>query len=196
MLVLSASTADQSLLTGIQRQSVLLCGFAANEYLHLTIPKSYPKNPSWFRIRALLDHLPNHDLVLWLDSDAMLLRSIYQDKGFLFPNGHAVYVARDFNGFNLGVSCWRNTPQTRELLWRIYDAHDKFREHPWHEQGAFHCFVESVGVRVMPKHLFNAYPEDKTPESYILHLPNRTMAERQLIMGEELTKLKASGAKV
>lgn len=184
MIVLTASTKDFSQLTDIQKQSCILNGIAPNEHVVERIPQGYEKHPSWFRIRALLDHLPNHDMVLWLDSDAMLLRPLPA-----FPGKHMLYVARDFNGLNHGVACYRNTPKTREFLWRVYDSHWRFRSHPWHEQGAIHTIAEQYDIHYMEKDVFNCYMPERTSRTSILHLPAKSFDDRLSIMTGELLKL-------
>jgi hypothetical protein len=196
MTILTASTPGVHLqLTEVQRQSCLLCGILPERHLSLPIDPKYPRPYSWFKVRALLDHLHYHEHILWMDADAMMLKPIQLDfvlKSLAMEEfNHPVALAQDVNGWNCGVMLWRRCPEAFEHLWRIYDAFDKFREHPWFEQGAFHTMAEAINPAVLPKALFNAYPKDRTEESCILHLPATPDSARLAIMTKELEKLKA-----
>lgn len=189
MTVLTASTSDQHQLVEIQKKSCFLNGIQPERHIALTIPHDYhrSKNPSWFRIRALLDHLHNHEIILWMDSDVMMLQPI--NWKVMLPGEHMLYVAKDVNGINHGVAAWRNTPKAREFLWRIYDSHWAFRNHPWHEQGVIHTLAERMDICYVDKQVFNAYESDLSDESCILHLPAKSFEHRLKVMGEQLHKL-------
>lgn len=187
MTILTAYTDGQRELVEIQRKAALKCGIAPERIIAVPIPHSYPKPPSWFRVRALLDHLPNHERILWLDTDAMLLKnpsSLLEEKG-----EHTLYVAQDHNGINNGVACWSNTPKAREALWRIYDSYDRFAQHPWFEQGALQTQAEEIDIGWMQKHIFNANEKEVTADTVVLHLPNRPHDVRVTIMQQYLRKL-------
>lgn len=180
MIALTAFTANQRPMVKLHQQFCERCGV---DSVAVPIGHDYPKHSSWFRVRALLDHLPNHDSVLWLDSDACMLRKPTPE---LFATEAIAFFAKDDNGINNGVALWRNHPKARELLWRMYDAHPRFAQHDWHEQGALHTLAEQYALGFLPKHLFNASEADETGETYVLHLANRTDEYRIKIMKERL----------
>ena len=184
MTVLTASTLDQSELVEIQRQSCMKHGITPERYIAVPIADSYPKHPSWFRIRALLDHLAHHDKILWMDTDAMMLKPC----DFRIAPNTTVAMARDHNGWNHGVAIWNNTPESREFLWRIYDSYSRYAQHEWHEQAAIHVLAEQMRVVEMQKCIFNAYEHEVTDKTCILHLPARSKEDRLRIMRSYLNK--------
>lgn len=193
MIILTATTKDQSHLTDIQKASAMLFGVSSNEHLCLDIPKDYPKHPSWFKIRALLTHLPYHDHILWMDSDSLFLRKEHwawmheQVKGIESP----VALCKDGNGWNCGVMLWKRCPKAFEALWRIYDSYEHFQYHPWFEQGAFHTMADSFGPHLLPKR-WNQYDNEVDSESLILHLPAKDFEYRKKAMGYRLSKLQTT----
>ncbi len=180
MIALTAFTSNQEGLIELQQQ---FCVRAGIESVAVPIGEDYPKHPSWYRVRALLDHLPNHDSILWLDTDAFLLKLFTVG---LFESGPVVYLAKDHNGWNNGVGLWVNTPKARELLWRMYDAYPRFSMHDWHEQGALHTLAEQYSIGLLPKHIFNASEADETEETCVLHLANRSNQYRVDVMKKRL----------
>ncbi len=180
MIALTAFTRNQEYLVSLQQQ---FCARAGIDSVALPIGSDYPKHPSWFRVRALLDHLQNHDQILWLDSDACLLKL---PDPQLFVGDSVAFFSRDRNGINNGVALWKNNPKARELLWRIYDAHPRFAQHDWHEQGSLHTLAEQYDIGFVPKHIFNASEDDETEETCILHLANRSDQYRAEVMEKRL----------
>lgn len=189
MTVLTASTPDQSSLVDIQKESCLLNGIEKERHIVVPIDKKYPRPYSWFKIQALLHHLHYHDFILWMDSDSMMVLPTEQWHGLL-DQKHSCFLARDINGWNCGVMVWRRCPEAFEALWKIYDSFDKFRDHPWFEQGAFHTMAEAINPMTMPKVIFNAYPKDRTSSSAILHWPDHSFADRLHQMDHQLSQLR------
>lgn len=192
MLVLTASTKNQANLTAIQKESCILCGVSPNEHVAESVPEGYPRHPSWFKIRSIIHHLPHHDYILWMDSDAMMLRPgswAWFNQAVRWKK-FTCALTRDINGFNCGVMVWANTPQSFEFLWRIYDSYEEFDRHPWMEQGSFHTMAESFDVVELPKLVWNAYETDRTDDSLILHLPGKSPIYREAVMQENLEKLR------
>lgn len=192
MIVLTASTPNQADLTDIQRQSALIFGASENEHVCLTIPKSYPRPPSWFKIQAILRHLPNHDFIWWMDSDAMFVAKDHWHWASLeFQKTEAtVLICQDYNGFNCGVMVWRRCEESESSLWRIYDSYERFKDHPWFEQGSFHTMAESIAPHILPKR-FNAYENELAEDSLVLHLPATSHTHRLKMMHHSLSQLKA-----
>lgn len=192
MIVLTASTPNQSALTAIQRESCLLNGIKPENHLSISIDPDYPRPYSWFKIRALVHHLPHHENILWMDADSMMLLDIGWDS---IAKSEMVALARDMNGWNCGVMQWRRCPEAFDALWRIYDSFDKYRDHPWFEQAAFHTMAESFqargGIYEWHKPTMNAQEWDLIPSSAILHLPGKDNEYRLRVMSERLTKMKS-----
>jgi len=169
VIVLTAATESHMGMVDLQRKSV--AKFNVAHHVCLTIPAYYPKHPSWFRIRGLIDHLPKHDYILWMDTDSIIIREPDLEQ-LVLPTA-ILNVAKDHNGLNNGVGIWKNTPETIEILWDIYDSHPKFKDHPWHEQGALHTMQERMDIHWIPK---------ETLDKYISHFPNTPDDERMRLM--------------
>lgn len=185
MTVLTASTKDFTQLTDMQKQSALLNGIEPERHIVVPIRDDYERHPSWAKIQALIQHLPHHKAVLWVDADALILRKLLNLD--LTYNGHFVELCKDANGWNCGMMLWHNTPESFEWLWKIYDAYDTFRAHPWFEQAAFHVMAEAINPNELPK-AWNAY-EGEMPDPYILHFPAKSFEDRLSLMTRELLKL-------
>lgn len=188
MTIITASNKAQQSLTEIAKSSALLCGIEPERHLVLPIPENYPKHPSWFKIRALIDHLRNHEFLCWMDADAMMIDFI--DWQFYLGGQSTCYIARDVNGLNCGVMIWRNCPQAFEALWEIYDSYERFAQHPWFEQGALHTMAEGIDIGPLPKVVFNAYPKDRQHDSRILHWPATKYEVKLEAMKKELHALR------
>jgi hypothetical protein len=186
MTILTASTPNYTQLTDMQKQSALMHDIEPERHIVVPIREDYERPASWFKIQALIHHLPNHKAVLWVDADALLLRklpSYYAPKGDRF-----VELCKDANGWNCGVMLWVNTPKAFEFLWRIYDSYDTFRHHPWFEQASFQTMAEAIAPHELTKH-WNCYEGDKIHEPYILHFPAKSFEDRLSLMTRELLKL-------
>lgn len=189
MTLLTAATPNQIPLTELQHEAALLCGIKKEQHLIVPIDPKYPRPYSWFKLRALIHHLPHHKGILWIDADAMPLEPL--------PNlekhcPEMVALSRDINGWNCGVMFWRNCPEAFEWLWTLYDSFDQYRDHPWYEQAAFHTKAEAMmkhgGIRILAK-TWNSYEGEDDGPPLILHLPARSDEYRLKVMGYRLKKL-------
>jgi hypothetical protein len=169
----------------MQKQSALINGIEPERHIVVPVPEGYPRPASWFKIQALIHHLPHHKAVLWVDADALVMRKL--PNYHLTRSGHFLELCKDANGWNMGVCLWHNTPQSFEFLWKIYDSYDAFRHHPWFEQGAMHTMAEAIDPNELPK-AWNAY-EGEMPDPYILHFPAKSFEDRLSLMTRELLKL-------
>lgn len=190
MTVITAATSDQDELVEIQRQSCLLSGIEKERHIALHIDRNYSRHPSWFKVRGLIEHLPHHEYLLWMDADSMMVQPTALWHGHL-DNSHPAFLAKDANGWNCGIMAWRRCPEAFEWLWKIYDSFDKFRDHPWFEQAAFHTMAEAIKPKELPKVIFNAYVNDRNSDSAILHWPSMPFSARLAAMTKELELLKA-----
>ncbi len=188
LAILTASTSNQDDLVEIQRRSCFLCGIKPEEHLVVPIHDSYERHPSWFKLRALIHHLPHHENVLWMDADSMMLRD--HPWFSLTCNKFTVALAKDQNGYNCGIMLWQRCPQAFEFLWSLYDDYERFKAHPWYEQGSFHVKAESFDIKEIDKSTYNAYESDCAKHSVILHLPAKPHEHRLKVMSERLQQIK------
>ncbi len=188
MTCLTASTPNQDDLVEIQRRSCFLCGIEPDQHIRVPIHSSYERHPSWFKIQALISHLPHHEHILWMDSDSMMLKKHFWPS--VTCNTFDFALCRDFNGWNAGVMLIKRTPKSFEYLWRILNSYDMFRSTPWHEQTCLMYLAEEIKPRELDKRTYNAYQDDRGSQSVILHLPNKDHDYRLSVMGDELSRLK------
>lgn len=163
-------------------------GAALPERARRKIPSGYMKPASWFKICAILDALPHHDYVWWLDADSLVV-----GKGgpyTLVSGDSTLYIASDGNGINCGIMAWRNCDEARESLWRIYDSYERFCGHPWWEQAPLMEFVGGLNVSHIPKPIFNAGPDDVTNESFIFHVAGKGPDEKLRLLTDKLAEIK------
>ena len=146
----------------------------------LPIARDYEREPSWFKVRAILRALQDTDCVLWIDADAMIVGT--EDFRPQITNA-TLNICRDENGINCGVMAWQNCTEARESLERMEAS---YRVHPWFEQSALMEFVDTINVHYLPKRMFNAYPGERTPETLICHWPGMPQADRLLAMKSAL----------
>lgn len=71
------------------------------------------RGASWSKIPLIIDQLRKHDIVLWLDDDAVLVkpfdvRALIGDCDMAIPEGHC--------GLNCGMMVFRNTPEAFKML--------------------------------------------------------------------------------
>lgn len=151
-----------------------------------SIPEDFDRQPSWFKVNALLKHLPDHDFCLWVDADCIMvgegnLRDLLGDT--------SLNIARDKFGPNHGVAAWRNCPESFYALERMKREYDKYREHQWFEQASLMDMEAELKITYQPKHIWNAYQEDVNSETIIQHWPGMLNSDRWPLMFQAYQKL-------
>lgn len=147
-----------------------------------SIPIDFPRPASWAKCDLILKHLSASDFVLWIDADAMIVGGL-DIRGLLVNS--VLNIAKDANGINCGVMAWKNCMEAQRALMRMRDDPE---DHHWFEQNALMKFVDELEVHYQEKEVWNAYPEDRTERSLILHWPGRSIEERLPLMREEAFK--------
>lgn len=150
------------------------------------IPEDYARPASWHKVVSILKHLPDHDFVLWMDADSLLvgnqdLRSLLEDK--------TLNIARDVNGVNHGVAAWKNCTESLWALETMHRGYEEKKKHPWFEQSVLMEIENKLEIHYQEKTVFNAYPEDQTDRTQILHFPGVTPRDREPLMHRAYQKL-------
>lgn len=150
-----------------------------HHFISEIIPPEYSRKPSWFKVEAIQRHLKDHDVVFWIDSDAMILGELD-----ILPQLQEVplNICRDSNGINHGIVAWRNCPESFTALRLMDNLYPTYQTHKWYEQAALMSFVNLVPHHILPKHIFNAYPSDRTEDSQIVHFPGTPNNKRLRLM--------------
>ncbi len=94
--------------------------------------------PAWAKVPLIRDTLESHDLVLWIDADAVIVDDGEDIASALEPYAQLALVRHrreDVLIPNTGVMVWRAGEFARGLLDRMW-ASTRFRDHPWWENAA------------------------------------------------------------
>lgn len=96
--------------------------------------------PAWEKLRKLHDVLPNYDIVVWLDADAVIVDHERDISGELDPDEWLGLVEHRFAGrapdhFNSGVMVFRSCPESRAFLRQALSLRG-LRFHRWWDQAA------------------------------------------------------------
>jgi hypothetical protein len=125
----------------------------------------------WRKVPALREALNrSYDVVLWLDSDILVLDPTHDIADAMRPEDFQAFVLQtDRNGFgpNTGVWLLRNKPEAQEFLQAVWE-HGQLKDSPWHVQAAV-CRL--LGWSTPP-----AEVKPVAPSTYLLHtgwLPER-----------------------
>ena len=77
-------------------------------------------HPAWHKARVLLNHLSEHQSMIWMDSDTLILRQ--EEKVFdqILSQPKLLHISRDFaqgiSAYNSGVILFKNAPFVFDLL--------------------------------------------------------------------------------
>jgi hypothetical protein len=153
--------------------------------------------PAWDKVELLRALVDEHDLVVWVDADALVLDDAPDIRSALVPGAflHVVeHRARRSRIPNSGVMALRGGHRSAQFLERVW-AQRRFVHDRWWENAAINHLlgyraVPLVGVRpVVPApwrrgvhhldHAWNSIPEDPATRPYIVHFPGIPLAERR-----------------
>lgn len=193
MLILTAFNSQYSEIGSLCVESLMRYCRERPEYRFVShmIPDNYERPASWWKVGAIRRHLPDHDFVLWIDCDAMLVGD--GDLMTLIDHDATINIARDENGWNNGVTCWRRCDEAFETLDHLEAGYEKHKDGPWFEQHVLMELEGKITVFEQPKTIWNAYPEeirggDLTEQTAIIHFPgmgdDRLAAMRRVKNGD------------
>ena len=181
MLILTAHNSSHAEIGSLCVQSIARYCRAHPEarFIAHLIPDNYPRKASWYKIELIKRHLPDHDYVLWIDADALIVGS--DDLASILKPA-TLNISSDNNGINHGVVAWKNCEESFRAFDRIESLYPQFTEHIWFEQAALMTFVDELNVFYQPKEVFNAYQHDLCAKTQILHFPGMKTEERLPLM--------------
>jgi hypothetical protein len=103
--------------------------------------------PAWAKVPLIRSTLDDHDLVLWIDADAVIVDGSEDIADALAPDAQLALVQhrRDDELIpNTGVMVWRSGEFARSLLDRMWAA-KQYIDHPWWENAAL---LDALGYDV------------------------------------------------
>jgi hypothetical protein len=104
---------------------------------------------AWEKLRLTRELLDDHEEVLWIDADAMIVdvsRDIFEDLDPERSWGWVMHVAGNTLLPNSGVLALRSRPATIELLESAWSLRERYANHPWWEQAAINELLGFVEV--------------------------------------------------
>jgi hypothetical protein len=158
-----------------------------------------PTRPaSWSKILAIRAALENHDIVFWIDSDAIILRTDIDVVSVLNDETHFAWVHHgDAMGHNAGILVLRRAAPVFSFLSEVYEQYDLI-DHTWWEQAAImrlfalshhtipsprSCPPKDLNVQVLGVE-WNAIREVPCTAPIIRHFPGEPMLIRLVSMAE------------
>jgi hypothetical protein len=151
------------------------------------------RHPAWERLPLLLEHLPNHDYLVWVDSDAFFYHDADVRELVAAHPGPDFLFSRDIRNvrLNTGVLVVKNTPYSAAFLakWAYDEALYKSNPHPkfWDQGVLIDMYNKDVlGVqgnsRVLDygvlQHFLAHEFRRRTPRPYVYHLAGRNKEVR------------------
>ena len=111
--------------------------------------KDESRPAAWSKILYILDELPGHGWVFWIDSDAIIMDEHTKLEEFTDERFDFV-IATDGASWNTGAFFIQNTDLAKKLLRQTYEL-EEFIDHASWEQGAFinACIKNSSRVKVV-----------------------------------------------
>jgi len=154
------------------------------------------REPHWYKIKALRQHLPHYDWIFYTDTDAIIMNQAVRLEKFL-DDDHDFVISYDVNGLNVGNLFVRHTPL---MLSYLNAAYSQTRYIGWKnpEQTAMVATLIFGGeylekTRMVNQKLFNAYayehygwPVKPWPAGqyqagdFLIHLPGIVPPEKRL----------------
>lgn len=120
------------------------------------------RDPVFMKIPLIIENLKKYDYVIWVDSDAIIINTEF-DIGDLVSSGRNLYISKDFYGVNAGVMIWRKCGFSENMLNKIWNSYNQYRNHSWKEQKALIDLLDSnylsakENVEYVPQKKLNAY---------------------------------------
>lgn len=149
-------------------------------------------NPCWWKISYMKKVLPYHDWVMWSDADAMIMNFkikieniIDNNYNFLF----SIYEGGLYKGvLNAGVYFVKNDIKSFNILDKLYDVRDKYRNPLWDNSALIDFYNNNLYQlkdisKGCPSKLFNSHNDAAIQQyhftigDFMIHLPGQTNRE-------------------
>ena len=104
---------------------------------------------SWEKLRLARELLDDHEEVLWIDADAMIVdasKDIFEDLAPDRSWGWVMHVSGNTLLPNAGLLALRAEPAALEIVDRAWASRDDYAGHPWWEQAAIYDMLGFVEV--------------------------------------------------
>lgn len=177
-------------------------GYTVYEYHDTIIDWDESKNGvwhsivTWNKIRAVMNHLSDHEWVIWIDSDAIVtdMDKPLTDIIDQAPNKHFL-VCKDPKDWllNTGVMFFHNSPWTHSMLQRLW-AMPKTHHSSGAEQSQLiklleHIDRDRVSWELFPETAFNTHPTNHKDGMFVIHYMGMGTAYKVASLTKWLDKL-------
>ena len=176
MMVLSGSTAELPWREIAIENHQAYCQRRGYEYRHHLIPPG-DRPASWEKLRFIRCALTEADWVMWMDADALFMRSDVRLEDFWDGDSMVLWMKDTFCGLNLGVFFVRACDEAHEFLQLLdsmgVDPNNANRM--WWENGAA-MELEQRSIlpgTILPHRLADSYPHMPggwEPSDFVAHL--------------------------
>ena len=147
-------------------------------------------HPNWSKSRALLNHIDDHDYVIWMDSDTLIFD---QNKNFEYiidiaGEDKSILACEDIGSsntnlpkgslFNSGVVFFKNDARTKKILQKWWDFRNKGDTSSLYASGGDQEILveivrkhdhDSSFSKIFPMNQFNTDPRMLDNHTFILH---------------------------
>jgi hypothetical protein len=192
LIIITAYTSNISELSNLSYDSITkYCSRHSIKSSRILL-ENIERPASWYKIPSILSNLEHHEYVMWIDSDTTIINYDFDIQSIL-DNESEIYVCTDINGINCGVMIWKNTPNTRDILNKIWSM-DEFINHNWWEQAAFRKLYDDNYndiqhiTKIVEQHKINSYDYalygmtyesgQVNEQSMLIHLPGLDLQTR------------------
>jgi hypothetical protein len=115
----------------------------------------------WDRVGVVQQHLPNYDVVMWIDCDA-IITNLTKPVTDVLKNGDQFVLTADLYGINTGTFIAVRTPMTIQFLFSVLHAGPQLvAHHHWGEQEAIIRLLSGPPfdnfATVLPQNAMNSY---------------------------------------
>lgn len=136
-------------------------------------------SPNWSKAQILLNHISNHDYVIWMDSDTLVVDPSKTFEDIIKESSKDILACSDIGGnskLNSGVVIFKSSDYSKNILnnWHNFEG-DK--SDLYASGGDQEILVDTISnsdpdfnnVEIFPMDKFNTDPRFATEDSFILH---------------------------
>jgi hypothetical protein len=148
-------------------------GYSYVRYRELIDPNLIP---TWNKLLAVLKELPNFDLLLWLDADALIVNPDQRIEDVIAPYeaGKDMFFSSDNMGLCAGVFFARNTPWVTDFIKGVLSIGELPDCGHLHEQKTIRTLFESYPkvsekISLIPDSIIHYPYSEFNPSAFIMH---------------------------
>lgn len=147
-------------------------------------------NPNWSKPKAILNHIKNHDFIVWIDSDTLIFNPSKKLEGILdkCSSTKQIFACEDIGSnnknlpkgslFNSGVVIFKNHDYTYNILKKWWDFRHEGDTSSLYSSGGDQEILISIikksdpflhNLKIFPMNKFNTEPRMVDDQTFIIH---------------------------